>query len=73
MSLSLPLTTMEEFIYWEDRPAYPWSCFVRLRFSGCLDRAAFESAVRTVLARHPLVGRQSRDGGPGTTAMVRCG
>lgn len=55
MSLSLPLTTMEEFLYWEDRPAYPWSCFVRMRFSGCLDRAAFESAVRTVLARHPLL------------------
>ena len=54
MNLSLPLTTMEEFLYWEDRPAYPWSCFVRLRFSGCLDRTAFETAVRTVLARHPL-------------------
>jgi hypothetical protein len=55
VSWSMPLTTMEEFIYWEDRPAYPWSCFVRLRFSGCLDRAAFESAVRTVVARHPLL------------------
>jgi NRPS condensation-like uncharacterized protein len=55
VSWSLPLTTMEEFIYWEDRPAYPWSCFVRLRFSGNLDRAAFESAVCTVLARHPLL------------------
>src|SRR3972149_4875148 len=46
---------MEEFLYWEDRPAYPWSCFVRLRFLGCLDRAAFQSAVRTVLARHVLL------------------
>jgi hypothetical protein len=54
MKLSLPLTTMEEFLYWEDRPAYPWSCFVRLRFSGRLDRTAFEAAVRTVVARHPL-------------------
>jgi hypothetical protein len=54
MSLSLPLTTMEEFFFWEDRPAYPCSCFARLRFSGCLDRAAFQAAVRTVVSRHPL-------------------
>jgi NRPS condensation-like uncharacterized protein len=55
VSISLPLTTMEEFLYWEDRPAYPWSCFARLRFSGCLDRTAFEAAVRVVLDRHPLL------------------
>lgn len=60
MSLSLPLTTMEEFIYWEDRPAYPWSCFARLRFSGCLDRAAFESAVSTILCVIPFWQPESR-------------
>ncbi len=65
MRLSLPLTTMEEFLYWEDRPAYPWSCFVRLRFSGCLDRKAFESAVRTVLARHPLLAAKVETAGRG--------
>ena len=73
MSLSFPLTTMEEFLYWEDRPAYPWSCFVRLRFSGCLDRAAFEAAVRTVLARHPLFAAKVETARPRTAAMVRCG
>jgi len=46
---------MEEFLYWEDRPAYPWSCFIRLRFSGCLDRTAFETAVKATLARHPML------------------
>jgi NRPS condensation-like uncharacterized protein len=65
VSLSLPLTTMEEFLYWEDRPAYPWSCFSRLRFSGCLDRAAFESAVSTVLARHPLLAAKIETDGRG--------
>ncbi len=46
---------MEECLYWQDQPAYPWSWFVRLRFSGCLDRPAFEAAVATALARHPLL------------------
>jgi hypothetical protein len=55
MSLSLPLTAMEEFFFWDDRPAYPCSSFVRLRFSGCLDRAAFQRAVDTALSRHPLL------------------
>jgi hypothetical protein len=54
VSLSMPLTTMEEFLYWEDRPAYPWSCFIYLQFSGVLDRPTFEVAVRIVMARHPL-------------------
>jgi NRPS condensation-like uncharacterized protein len=45
---------MEEFLYWEDRPAYPWSCFIYLKFSGVLDQKAFEAAVNAVIARHPL-------------------
>jgi hypothetical protein len=55
MSASFPLTAMEEFFYWDDRLAYPCDCFVRLRFSGQLDRAAFQSAVPIVLARHPML------------------
>jgi len=55
MALSFPLTAIEEFLFWEDRPAYPWSCFLRFRFSGQLDRDAFESAVTVALDRHPLL------------------
>jgi hypothetical protein len=55
MNVPFPLTAMEEFFFWDDRPAYPCSCFIRLRFAGCLDQAAFETAVRAVLARHPLL------------------
>ncbi|MCY2991166.1 MAG: chromosome condensation protein [Planctomycetota bacterium] len=55
MSLVLPLTTMEEFLFWEDRPAYPWCCFVRMRFAGQLERTALEAALRTTLQRHPLL------------------
>ena len=52
---ALPLTAFEEFLIWEDRPAYPWSIFARLRFSGRIDRRAFEAAVETIMPRHPLL------------------
>jgi len=60
MSTSFPFTTLEEFLFWEDRPAYPWSCFVRFRFDGQLDRGAFETAVGRVLQRHPLLRAKAR-------------
>jgi hypothetical protein len=41
--LTLHLTVFERFLLCEDRPAYPWSCFARLQFSGRIDRQAFES------------------------------
>ncbi|HSW02693.1 MAG TPA: hypothetical protein VLI39_21195 [Sedimentisphaerales bacterium] len=60
MSTSFPFTTLEEFLFWEDRPAYPWSCFARFRFDGQLDRGAFETAVGRVLQRHPLLRAKAR-------------
>ena len=54
-TLALPLTAFEEFLIWEDRPAYPWSIFARLRFSGRIDRRAFEAAVEAIMPRHPLL------------------
>jgi len=60
MSVSFPFTTLEEFLFWEDRPAYPWSCFNRLFFRGQLDRAKFEDVVRAVLQRHPLLRAKAR-------------
>lgn len=60
----LPLTPMEEFWFWEDRPAYPYNCFGRLRFDGILNRAAFESAAAVVLKRHPMLySKVERTGG----------
>jgi len=59
-SLSFPFTTLEEFLFWEDRPAFPWSCFARFRFDGQFDRGAFEAAVRQVLRRHPLLRAKAR-------------
>jgi len=54
-TLALPLTAFEEFLIWEDRPAYPCSIFARLRFSGRIDRQALESAVQAIVPRHPLL------------------
>jgi hypothetical protein len=53
--LTLPLTAFEELLFWEDRPAYPCSCFARFQFSGRFDHEAFESALRCVMPRHPLL------------------
>ncbi|MDH3315003.1 MAG: condensation domain-containing protein [Betaproteobacteria bacterium] len=53
--LALPLTALEEFLVWEDRPAYPFSIFVRLQFSGRIDPRALESAVQLIMPRHPLL------------------
>lgn len=60
MSTSFPFTTLEEFLFWEDRPAYPWSCFNRLHFRGQLDRSKFEQVVRAILQRHPLLHAKAR-------------
>jgi hypothetical protein len=57
---TFPFTTLEEWLFWEDRPAYPWSCFIRLHLTGQLDRAAFEKAVHMVLKRHPLFSAKAR-------------
>jgi hypothetical protein len=51
----LPLTVFEELLFWENRPAFPCSCFARLQLAGRIDRQAFEAAVRTVMPRHPLL------------------
>jgi len=38
-----------------DRPAYPWTCFVRMRFDGVLGRVSVENAIHDMLIRHPLL------------------
>ena len=54
-SLPLPLAPLEEFMLAEDRPAHPMHVVCRFRFSGHFDRAIAESAVKTAIARHPLL------------------
>jgi len=50
-----PLTPLEEYLFFEDRQAYPWSFFVRLGFAGRADREACQAALRASVARHPLL------------------
>jgi NRPS condensation-like uncharacterized protein len=49
------LTPLEEYFLLEDRPAYPWTFFVRLGFAGCVDRRIAEAALCHSIARHPLL------------------
>jgi hypothetical protein len=62
-----PLTPLEEYFLLEDRPAYPWSFFVRLGFAGCLDRQIAETALCRSVAQHPLLSSivRQRPGGWG--------
>jgi NRPS condensation-like uncharacterized protein len=51
----LRLTCLEEYMFRDDRPAYPMTGIFRLRFSGRLDRPAFEAALTDSVRRHPLL------------------
>ena len=51
----LPLTCFEEYMLCDDRPAQPMMGVFRIRFSGFLDRDAFESALARAIERHPLL------------------
>lgn len=50
-----PLTALEEYMLCDDRAACPMTGIIRLRFSGFLDRAAWEAAVNTAVERHVLL------------------
>ncbi|MGY8770100.1 MAG: hypothetical protein ACKVH8_16915 [Pirellulales bacterium] len=49
------LTTFEKFVYYDDRPEYPWHVCVRLQFKGSIDPTAAESAFAVTLKRHALL------------------
>ncbi len=51
----LPFTPFEYYYYSDDRPDYPTTFPVELRFSGLLDRERFLTALRDTIARHPLL------------------
>ena len=55
MHPSLPLTAFEEYMLRDDRPAHPMDFFIRLRFTGRLDRSAVAAAWHRALMRHPLL------------------
>lgn len=50
-----PLSCFEEYMLLDDRPSHPMAGVFRLRFSGHLDRGAFEAALTNAVQRHPLL------------------
>ena len=60
----LPLTPFEEYLFTDDIPAYPINCHIRFRFRGHFDRTALETALRKVLALHPLLHSGVREVAP---------
>lgn len=64
-NLLLPLSPFEEYMLCEDNPTHPMNFFLRLKLTGPGDPAAFDAALASAVARHPLlaatveqVGRQ---------------
>lgn len=70
MVLPLPLVPIEEHMLLDDRPAYPMNIFARLRFSGRVDRVAFEAGAAAALARHPMLRAVVREPKPGQYEWV---
>ncbi|NLF70906.1 MAG: hypothetical protein GX575_17885 [Candidatus Anammoximicrobium sp.] len=71
MSERRPLTALEEYFLLEDRPAYPWSFFVRLVCTGRADRQAVETALRHSVVRHPLLSSVVQQQGDGSWVWQR--
>ena len=49
------MTHFEELMLHQNSNAFPANCFLKLHFTGCLDRDAFQTAVNSVVSRHPLL------------------
>ena len=66
----LPLTPIEAFMAIDARPGYPLAVDMELSLRGRIERAAFESAFATAVARNPLLN--CRIEGRGPFAWVPC-
>lgn len=69
--LPAKLTPIEEYFLLDDCPAYPMTVLVRLRLAGRLNPEAFETAVKQVVDRHPLLGARVQVAGE-TRRWVDC-
>lgn len=59
----LPLTCLEEYMLCDDRPSHPMTGVLRLRFSGALNRTAWEAALAVTVQRHVLLRSTVESGG----------
>lgn len=53
---SFSLTPFEHYLYADDTPCYPMSCFLQLKFEGIFLRAEFIKALYFAIQEHPLFG-----------------
>ncbi len=58
--LVLPAEAFEEYMLADDRPQYPMSIHIRLRFTGEIQRQPWEQAWGAALERHPLLRARLR-------------
>ena len=49
------LTPFEEYMFWDETPAFPMTSWQRFRFSGRLDPELLLDALRAAATRHPLM------------------
>lgn len=66
----LPLAPFEHYMLADDRPDYPMTFVVRLRFSGRLDRERSTTALDRALAYHPLLRACVRGDVEGRTSAL---
>ncbi|MEK6246596.1 MAG: hypothetical protein N2C12_00355 [Planctomycetales bacterium] len=53
--LQIRVEPFEEYMVVDDRPSFPMNFFLRLKFTGCLDRSALGQATWLVMDRHPFL------------------
>lgn len=51
----LPLSPLEKFFFWDDRPELPCTFFIEMRFASSLDVAVLEKCIARVVDRNPLL------------------
>lgn len=51
----LPLSPLEKYLFWDDRPDQPMTSYVELEFVGSLNVDLWRQACREILAHHPLL------------------
>ena len=51
----LPLTPFEQYLWTDDRPAYPMCSLLEMFFDGEMSRDAFEQALDETVLRHPFL------------------
>ena len=58
------LTPFEEYMFWDETPAFPMASWQMFRFSGKLDPDLLQESLRAAVLRHPLMNAR---------IVLRCG